>query len=74
MAKRTKRRKWAICFPARKQFVSTHGGGLGWTYSLREAKQHAKHMGGVVVDAEWLSTNYPSIGKEPIPAKALPPA
>lgn len=54
--KKTKRR-WTVLFPSKAQYLGD-GGGIAWTTKLAEAKQWATGIGGVVVDADWLSTGW----------------
>lgn len=54
-------KKWAIYCPSTKQFVSGDNGNIAWTTDLTEADEMASASAGVVVDAEWLSKNWPML-------------
>lgn len=52
-----KKRRWTVMFPNKAQYLGD-GGGIVWTTRLAEAKTWARSSGGIVVDADWLSTGW----------------
>ncbi len=58
--------------PSKAQYVGTNGR-IHWTSNVNEAKQLAKAVDGVAVDADWLSTNWNEWRKTGvIPPEATP--
>lgn len=72
MKTKRKKRRWAVMFPNKAQYIGG-GDGIQWTTCLDEAKRWALRFNGIVVDADWLSTGWAewqSTGV--IPAEARP--
>jgi hypothetical protein len=59
------RTKWAVYIPSEKKMYLKNTDPvrpvLWWSHSVYDAKNKAQHVGGRVVDAEWIQKNFAAL-------------